>query len=275
MSRFHDVLSLGSVLVLDSGQGTRLIARGLDLAIDDPSTWVLDHPDEVARLHAEDVAAGADIVLSCTFGANATTLARYGRASDVEAVNRTAVGLARDAGPSLVFGSVGPNPVAGSVCLRQVKALCDAGVDAILLETYQFLPACVALSQIVSAVGPVPVLVSLWNWTGIDPARLVELGASGLGINCMGIENALVTLQSFVPTSTVPWLFKPDAGCLLSPPVSSENFTRAVHEAQGLGVRMIGGCCGTTSEHVALIRRAVSSKRDSCSNTGDLAPFTF
>src|SRR3954453_4253877 len=75
-------------LVLDAAMGTRLIARGLDLLGDDPALWNLSHPGVVRELHARDVAAGSDAVVTNTFGANRIWLARYGRAKDVAEINR-------------------------------------------------------------------------------------------------------------------------------------------------------------------------------------------
>ena len=92
--RFLAALARGP-LILDAAMGTRLVARGLDLAHDDPAIWNLSHPEAVAEIHARDVAAGSDAVLTNTFGANRPWLARSGRDDRVEAINRRAVALAR------------------------------------------------------------------------------------------------------------------------------------------------------------------------------------
>src|SRR4051794_5009734 len=105
--RFRASMARG-LLVLDAAMGTRLIARGLDLSCDDPALWNLSHPEVARGLHALDVAAGSDAVVTNTFGANRSWLARYGRAGDVAAMNRRAVELARQAaGPNrFVVGSI-------------------------------------------------------------------------------------------------------------------------------------------------------------------------
>ena len=127
------------LLVLDAAMGTRLIARGLDLSGDDPSLWNLSHPEVVRELHARDVAAGSDAVVTNTFGANRHWLARYGRAGEVAAINRRAVELAREAaGPGrFVLGSIGPtaSEVPGAA-REQAEALAGSGVDALLFETH-------------------------------------------------------------------------------------------------------------------------------------------
>src|SRR5581483_10567116 len=94
--KLAEALARGPIL-MDAAMGTRLIARGLDLAHDDPCLWCLDRPDEVLDIHRRDVAAGADAVLTNTFGANRLTLDRLGRSADVVAINRRAVELARAA----------------------------------------------------------------------------------------------------------------------------------------------------------------------------------
>src|SRR3954470_1098837 len=94
--RFRAALARGPLL-LDAALGTRLIARGLDPARDDPALWNLDRPDDVLDLHRRDVAAGADALLTNTFGATRLTLARLGRSDAVVEINRRAVALARQA----------------------------------------------------------------------------------------------------------------------------------------------------------------------------------
>src|SRR5436309_3398152 len=84
-------------LILDAAMGTRLCARGLDLRSDDPSLWNLTHPTEVLALHRRDVSAGSQVLFTNTFGANRSWLANYGRSDAVEALNRRAVELARQA----------------------------------------------------------------------------------------------------------------------------------------------------------------------------------
>jgi methionine synthase I (cobalamin-dependent) len=107
--RLFDAL-LARPLVLDAAMGTRLIDRGLDLRSEDPALWNLSNPDSIGSIHRADIAAGADAVVTNTFGANRVWLARYGREADVTAINRQAVAIARDAaGPDrFLLGSIGP-----------------------------------------------------------------------------------------------------------------------------------------------------------------------
>ncbi|MFO0950467.1 MAG: homocysteine S-methyltransferase family protein [Isosphaeraceae bacterium] len=308
-------------VVLDAAMGTRLVARGLDLASSDPCLWVLDRPDDVREIHRRDVAAGADGVTTDTFGAHRAWLDRFGRAEDVARVNRRAVEIAREAaGPfRLVLGSVGPAASAHPRDLaEQVDLLSDAGVDALLFETLRpdeavtilsvlgecgvrgsldrrpdhLSPPCEAGAggvKLVENAGPAPTppcippsqggkssrttpagyhlgedlprIVSLFAWPSDGLAdlarRLEDLGASAIGVNCVaGMPAALDVLRRLAPVTTLPLLVRPSAGLPGEPPALPGSFAAAVPELISLGVRFLGGCCGTTHEHVAALRHA-------------------
>jgi methionine synthase I (cobalamin-dependent) len=256
-------------LVLDAGMGTRLVARGLDLASDDPALRNLTHPEAVADVHARDVAAGADAVLTNTFGANRRWLARFGRADSATEVNRRAVALARQAAgagaagrPVFVIGSVGPTASDDpDACRGQAEALLDAGADALLFETHRFDQAVAALQAVRSLVpDATPVWVSLVDWPApvSEPARRLEdLGAAVLGVNCVpGVRPALATARALAGATWLPLLVKPNAGRPGDPPEGPGAFARAVPALLACGVRLLGGCCGTDERHVAALRAA-------------------
>jgi methionine synthase I (cobalamin-dependent) len=251
--------------VLDAAIGTRLIARGLDLARDDPALRVLHRPADVFDLHARDVAAGSDALLTNTFGANRGWLDRFGRGDDAAAINRRAVALAREAAGSdrLVIGPVGPTSADDpGALIEQVEALAVAGVDALLFETYRADQAERALKALgPSRAGAVPRLVSLVDWPRAETAelarRLEGLGGWALGVNCVsGMARALRISSALAEVSRLPLLVKPSAGLPGEPPATPESFGAAVPSLLGCGVRLIGGCCGTTDEHVAALRAA-------------------
>ena len=259
--RFRAALAHGP-LILDAAMGTRLIARGLDLSCDDPALWVLAHPELVSDLHARDVAAGSDAVLTNTFGANRVWLARFGQADQVAAINRRAVALARAAaGPDrFVIGTIGPTAARQpDACREQAELLADAGADALLFETHRADEAEIALRAVVGRV-PLALLVSLVTWPDAiaeTAQRLADLGAAVLGGNCQdGIEPALRLAERLRPCTDLPLLIKPSAGRPDEGPETPESFAGAVPRLLTLNVRLLGGCCGTTEAHVAALRGA-------------------
>ena len=256
--RFLEALEQG-VIFLDAAMGTRLIGKGLDLSTDDPSLWAVDRPAEVLAIHQVDVDAGSDALLTDTFGANRAWLGRFGRGDEARAVNLQAVALAREAaGPGrFVIGSIGPTATDSPSALEeQVEFLLEAGVDAFLLETHRLDQAILALDRLRGI--PSPILASLFDWpepVGDSARRLVELGAVAIGANCQpGMAPALSLARRLRAAVDHPLLIKPSAGLPGSPFESPEAFAGAVPELLRLGVRLIGGCCGTTEAHIAAIR---------------------
>jgi 5-methyltetrahydrofolate--homocysteine methyltransferase len=259
--RFRTVLERG-VLLLDAAMGTRLIARELDLTADDPALWNLSRPEVVARVHASDVAAGSEAVLTNTFGANRPWLARFGRADRFEAINRRAVGLARRAvgDGRFVLGSIGPTAVATPEAVReQAEMLAEAGVDALFFETYRADQAERALREVAGRVR-IRLLVSLVAWP--EPLaelarRLADLGAEAVGGNCQdGMAPALRLAERLRAVTRLPLIVKPSAGRPGAEPTSPGSFAQAVPALRALGPVLVGGCCGTTEAHVAALRAA-------------------
>ena len=230
--------------------GTRLIARGLDLAGDDPCLWNLARPEEVADIHRRDVAAGSDALLTNTFGANRRWLSRFGRGDEVREINARAVARAREAGPRLVFGSVGPS--AGDdlgAMIEQVDALAEAGVDAILFETFG--PSGPPMVRLDTGV---PILVSY-----ISEAKMPH-GVAAVGCNCLDLAATSSLVAAMSQKSDLPLIAKPSAGLPGGPSATPEDFAEAVPAWLRLGVRLIGGCCGATERHVAALRRGIDSR---------------
>ena len=252
--RLLDRATRGPVL-LDAAMGTRLIARGLDLAADDPCLWNLSRPDVVLDVHRRDVAAGAEAVFANTFGANRAWLGRFARTGSVVAVNRAAVALAREAaGPGrFVVGSIGPTAAGDPATLReQADALLDAGADALALETFRLDPALAALP----ALAPAPILVGLFDWPGpIEDAarRLVDAGASAVGANCFADFDLARRLLDACHAAGIPAWLKPSPG---RDGPGFETFEHLAARVAATGSGLLGGCCGTTEDHVATIRRA-------------------
>jgi 5-methyltetrahydrofolate--homocysteine methyltransferase len=236
--------------------GTRLIAMGLRLTSDDPALWNIAHPAAVASVHARDVAAGSNVLTTNTFGANRAWLDRYGHGDDVARINQLAVSIARSsARGGFVAGSIGPTALDHPGALKeQAELLESAGVDALLLETFRGDQAIAALQEIASSKGPI--LVSLYEWPESVQGlarRLEDQGASVLGVNCVpGMTSASRIIERLAPATRLPLLVKPAN----LPGEAVESFGDAVLELLALGVRLIGGCCGTDERHVAAIHAA-------------------
>jgi methionine synthase I (cobalamin-dependent) len=259
--RFRAAMASGPLL-LDAAMGTRLVERGLRLGEDDPAFWNVSRSEVVAEFHRRDVSAGADVLLTNTFGANRTWLSRFGRTDEFETINRRAVELARrEAGPHrFVVGSIGPTAADGPrAYLDQAMVLVDAGVEALLFETHRLDQAEVALGQVAPHV-PVPLLVSLLGWpdpAGEDVRRLADLGASAVGLNCLsGMGPALRIAEALRRVTALPLVVKPSAGRPGEIMASPESFAKEAATLLSLAPILVGGCCGTNERHVAALHEA-------------------
>ncbi len=231
---------------------------------DDPALWNLSRPGDVLAIHRRDVAAGSGAILTNTFGANRFWLREFGRAGAVESINRRAVELARGAaGPGrFVFGDLGPTAAHGEgAAAEQAAILVDAGVDALIFETYRFSEVEAVLREVSrSLAAPIPLLVSLWEWPDpVGPAarRLLDLGAAVIGMNCQaGIEAAVAFAERLDGQLRCPLLVKPSAGTPSRPDDDPGSFAAAVPGLLDRNVRLLGGCCGTSDAHVAALAAA-------------------
>ncbi len=263
-------------LLLDAAMGTRLIAQGLDLNEDDPCRWNLSHPEAVLQVHARDVAAGSQAILTNTFGANRVWLARYGEEGLTEKINRRAVELARQAAgvDGLVVGSIGPTASEQPGSYReQADALLEAGASALLFETHRIDQACVALAEIRRGTS-LPLLVSLYTWPDSlqEPLEeLEQLGADALGTNCeFGMDLALATATKLRSRTSLPLVVKPARSREGDDQGDLEAFSRCAASLCELGPVLVGGCCGTTEAHVAALRAAWYHDDRSAPRAGEL-----
>lgn len=229
--------------------------------------WTETHPDLVAGIHRDYVAAGADLIVTNTFLATAPWL-RAGALS-VEALNRAAVALARDAAgrKAFVAGSVGPLPerldaaAATAVYAEQIAALVGAGVDAVLVET---MSSVEQLRQVLeTARCDVPVIASMTMPRGAATRELAhiadEFDVAAVGVNCCdGPETVLALVESLAGETERPIVARPSAGL---PDASGaypfddatmEDYARRLVDS---GARVVGGCCGTTPSTIAALVR--------------------
>jgi methionine synthase I (cobalamin-dependent) len=270
---FRAALARG-FLMLDAAMGTRLLQAGLRLddPHDDPCLWNLTHSEAVLAIHRRDAAAGAELLLTNTFGANRRWLKRLGgeaAASRVKEVNQAGVALARQAaGPGrFVVGDIGPTAAAGAgdAVAEQAALLTDFGIDALLFETHRLDQAEQALREVGRCPRRrvrVPLMVSLLDWP--DPpdravAHLAELGAEAVGVNCQeGMDAALRLAERLRRATALPLIVKPAAGgrVLPAPEGTPEAFAGAVPRLRALRPVLVGGCCGTSEAHLAAVRAA-------------------
>lgn len=254
-------------LLLDAAMGTRLIARGLDLSGDDPCLWCLDRPEEVAEIHRLDVRAGADALTTNTFGANHAWLSRFGRADEAAEINRAAVAIAREAaGPDrLVLGCIGPSATfregeGPGPLAEQAYALARAGVDALILETClasdpRLLDVVVFLHELART----PVILSVALVADDDPTPMPMLrdlrpsGLAAVGWNCIPPGRAVELPGRLRGPGRIPLVLQPSGPWVGSGP-GVEPTPETIARLIGQGVRIFGGCCGTTERDIAALR---------------------
>jgi 5-methyltetrahydrofolate--homocysteine methyltransferase len=260
--------------LLDGAMGTALLARGLP-ADALPEEWLLDRPDEVAAVHREHAGAGARVLLTCTFNVAAPRLAARLGEGRAEALCRAAVRLARSASPdALVAGAVGPTGLSpplgpgedpGVLAARYapvLAALAGAGADLLWIESQHDVAEALAALAAARRTG-LPAAVTfaleerghhLVTHSGADPldwlAAVEAAGAAAAGVNCVFPGAALDALAARAAARLrVPLVAKPSPG-LPGAVRAPGPFAAALRPALLAGVRLAGGCCGATGEHL-------------------------
>jgi 5-methyltetrahydrofolate--homocysteine methyltransferase len=281
---FTDALASRAVLVADGATGTNYQDMGIEPGVA-PEEWVVDAPEKVQELHRRFCDAGSDLVLTCSFGGSSLRLADealHGRAIEV---NRRAAQLAREAVGEdvLVAGSLGPTghlteplgpltrDLAVATFSEQARALADGGVDLLVLETFFSLDEGLWAVEGVQSASDLPLVVSYSfdqgtrTMMGLTPTQVVEafapLGIAAIGANCgksLDETDAIVD-ELVAATDGLPLWVKPNAGV---PRMVGDQVIYdagpddlAAHVARYVerGARVVGGCCGSTPEHVAAI----------------------
>ncbi len=285
---FAERLASGVVLVADGATGTNYQEKGLGLGVA-PEEWLFDAPHLVLELHREFVDAGADLILTDTFGATSLRLADSPLAGRARDVNLRAAELAREAAGDtvLVAGSLGPTgqlaeplgPLGPDECAaayaEQAAALADGGVDLLVMETFFALEEALPGIRGVKSASDLPLVVSFsfdrgtHTMMGVSPRDFVEavapLGVTAVGANCgRSLADAdAVVVELLDAAGDLPVWVKPNAGVPkmvgdhpvyeATPEIIAEHVRRYVEQ----GVRIVGGCCGSTPAHVAAIVAAV------------------
>lgn len=285
-------------LVCDAAMGTQLQAAGLELG-GSGEEWNVTHPDRVLAIQREYVEAGADCLLTQTFGASSINLARHGLADSVEAINRAGVEIARRAfgdRPGYVLGNIGPfggllKPF-GTVTAEEARAafsqqaavLVAAGVDGVIIETQTSLEELGLAIEAARGVGAPWIIGSVSfditrngcdarTMMGVTPEKAAEfLQASGAHVaatNCgtgVDIEWMEKILTRYRKACDLPLMAKPNAG----KPVledgrwvykqSPQDMAAGLEKLLDAGAKIVGTCCGSTAAHIKLFRAIVDRR---------------
>lgn len=271
------------ILIADGAMGTLLYSHGVDRCFEELN---LTHPEEIFHTHQAYVEAGANVIQTNTYNANYIKLARYGLEDKVKAINAQAVKIAKQAATkdTFVVGTIGG--IRGSqknlgtieeikrIFREQLYCLLLEGVDGLLLETYYSLEELTTVLAIAREETDIPIITNvsmheiglLENGTPLNDA-LIQLDAAGadiVGVNCrLGPHYMIESLKTVELPKTAYLSAYPNA----SLPAYREGklvynnrpdyFEKCAREFRNQGVRLIGGCCGTTPEHIRALKSGV------------------
>lgn len=282
--KFYDLINNGGFIFLDGGMGTMLQLRGADMG-KIPELLNINDPDAIIDIHRLYVESGSNIIYANTFGANRFKLRKSGHTVE-EVVGRGVENAVKAAcGQALVALDIGPigqllEP-SGTLkfeeaydCFREI-VLAGSRADIIVIETMTDLYEVKAAVLAAKENSDKPVLVTMTfeenmrTFTGVSPECMVSLleglGADAVGVNCsLGPKELLPVLDRICSLTSLPVIAKPNAG--LPDPVTnkfnvgSEEFAESAVRLADIGVTLLGGCCGTTPEHIAAVVEALSGK---------------
>jgi 5-methyltetrahydrofolate--homocysteine methyltransferase len=294
MNKFLERLNAGEILVADGATGTNLQKLGLKPGTP-PEDLVIDNPDLLFKLAGAFVDAGSDIILTCTFGGTRLRMKDSPHLNRAAELNSRAAELACRAASRrrgvLVAGSMGPTgllmkpygPLAPEEALasyaEQARALTEGGVDLLLIETMFALEEATSAFEGARSVTDLPIIVSfsydrgVRTMMGVKPAQVIEkyreMGAVAAGANCgTTLENMEKVIQEYAQHSPgFPLWAKPNAGLPRMDAgtntaiydVTPEMMSDYARKYVAAGARIVGGCCGSTLEHVAAIAKALHS----------------
>lgn len=280
-------LTKNGPVILDGATGTNLQNAGMPVGVC-PEQWILENPDVMVKLQEDYVAAGTNILYAPTFTANRIKLEEYGLQDRLEEMNRELIAISKRAakGRALVAADMTMTgqqlyPIGDlmfedlvDVYKEQARVMAEAGADLFVVETMMSLQECRAAVLAIKEVCDLPVMVSLTynpdgrTLYGTEPATatvvLQGLGADAIGINCStGPEDMIEPVRQMAQFATIPILAKPNAGL---PELENEKTVYRTDAAEfaswgkklvEAGAAIIGGCCGTTPEHIRALSEAV------------------
>jgi len=293
-NRFRALLESGQPILADGAMGTLLHLKGIkmDVCFDELN---LTQPALVAEVHRDYIDAGSVLVQTNTFSANRFKLSRFGLQKQVEEINHAGVELLRRAilasyKDVLITGDIGPLGIrlapygrvqgeeARQAFSEQIRALCESGVDLLIIETMTDLSEmCEAIHAARQTAPHLPLIASmtftrddrtLLGDTPEEVARNIQsTGADVIGINCSGGPNQILRILKRMHNALPQGLFSvmPNAGWpeqvggRIMYPAAPEYFGDYAMPFCQAGARVIGGCCGTTPKHIAAVYRAIQS----------------
>lgn len=293
-----DRIADGRVHLVDGAMGTMLYSRGVFVHVCYDELNLI-RPELVREIHEAYAAAGADILETNTFGANPVKLSSFGLEASTEAINGTAARLAREAGGERrsVVGAIGPLGIriepfgptaheeAEAFFGRQVDGLLEGGVDGFILETFADVDELAAALRAVRARCALAVIAQMTigeagitaYGTDVETVarRLTDLDADVVGLNCaVGPAAMLDAIERMAVVTHRPLSAQPNAGVprevgdrkiYLASPEYMARYARRFIEA---GARFVGGCCGTTPDHIRRIRDQVATVQPRRSTAG-------
>ena len=289
-----------SILVADGAMGSMLHESvGAVRCFDELNTL---EPEAVFRLHQAYIEAGAQMIETNTFGANRFKLAPLGLGDEVQRLNGRGVKIAREARESaarevLIAGSIGPLGIGVqarhpepeqilSVFREQALALEERGVDLFVLETFSYIEEVLLAIEAIRSFSSLPIIAQLTyseegtTYGDIRPllaaSMLKDKGVQAIGANCtLGPQSLLPILQELTVAGAAAVSGMPNAGFpkregdrIVYPKSSPAYFAEFAREAAALGVRILGGCCGTTPAHLRAMAEAVKSLRPARAQSG-------
>jgi len=285
-------LKNNEILISDGAMGTMLQAAGLEAGLA-PEEWNISNPEAVKKIHSSFISAGSDMITTNTFGANPIKLKRPGLEEKLEEINKAGVKIAKDAAnaSAYVLGDIGPTgeflkPIGAydkkqfyDSYFKQAAILYKSGVDAYILETMSGLDELKIAVSACKSVGSLPVIASMSftatdkgykTMMGVSPEQAVtemlSAGCDIIGANCgCGIRQMIEIMCQMrkAVSKSVFLIAQPNAGMpklINNETIFSEtpqDFAKATPDLIKSGVNIIGGCCGTTPEHIKAIVKAL------------------
>lgn len=287
----NDFLKLISskIVILDGATGTELVKRGMPAGVC-PELWCMENPAAIQDVQRSYINAGSDIIYAPTFGANRCKLEEFGLGHRVYEINKTLALLSKEcAKDSFVFGDLAPTgrfiepfgelpfEEAVSVYKEQVSALIDGGVDGFVIETMMDIQEARAALIAVKESCDLPVMVTMTfekdgrTLNGTDPVSalitLQFLGADAVGCNCStGPADMLSVIREMNNVARVPLLAKPNAGMpklkdgVTVFDMGAVEFASYADDFIKAGANILGGCCGTTPDHIFELAKNLNGK---------------